>query len=117
MPRQVKRSTVKRKRAPAKQAPKKKTENAWVTKGKATPPRINVKPDMKKPKNPENIPSIVRWIERHHDRFDSEYEALKHFQEKVCAHEKETEIGRVTLPGGRVKQTLSCNECRRVRYV
>jgi predicted RNA-binding Zn-ribbon protein involved in translation (DUF1610 family) len=65
---------------------------------------------MRKPKNVQDIPSIVRWIESHRDRFESEHDAFKEYQNKVCPHSRSVEIARVTK-GTKTKHISSCQEC------
>lgn len=73
------------------------------------PPQLQ----MRKPRNPEDIPSIIRWIDSHRDRFDSVIEAVRHFQDKVCRHGRSSIIA-VTTNRARPDYFAACADCGRV---
>lgn len=69
-------------------------------------------PVMGKPRG-ENVPSIVRWIEKNLKRFDGPLDALRHYQEKVCQHDRSRVIAR-SIVYGVPKEIMSCDNCGRV---
>ena len=91
----------------------KKTEDD--NEGKAKPrSSMAFRPDMKKPKKREDVPSLVRWLDRHEKEFDNPVDATRHFQEKVCLHSNTYLSAKLPLGNGRVKSLVSCNDCGRV---
>ena len=85
---------------------------------KSQPPRTSKAffPVMGKPKPREEQPLILRWLESHADRFESESEARKHFQEKVCEHPagKQKLLSTQNKRGGLRMRIYSCQVCHLV---
>jgi len=71
------------------------------------------RPIMGKPKKREELSLWERWFESHGDRFGSEKEARKHFQEKVCKHPTRMQryISTKNRPGGSRVHIYSCEGC------